>query len=539
MITNKEPYKFFERRLQIMNEHNNAEAIGMGSIGWENCEYMPEAVWCESSGDFSLPEYMPEIGKMLKVEPRIVPSGKYIGSDRAEFSGSVVYSVLYTGEDGVPFYTTLSGDYEYNVPLGEASDAQRIEIYDEPSLESVSVRPSGPRKISVRTRIKSQPHIMYERGNELPTPYDTDDGGYQTLCEECNVTHSGHFESGEFEISDVFSLDASPEAEPVGCEGGVCISELVFSHAGVICRGDVEYRVLYFDIRGGVRKLFCTKKKVRFEREIQCAQLADMTGARAYGRVISADMSSEEGSSDITVNLCVNIRGEYTVQKKSKFLCDIYSCTHELDIVRAPQQYRKNVLCKNFNFSYHAQKKFSEAGMGGCDIHALYGNAEIESVEISDGVAHVNGEISIDCIISDSERDGGEYSCFNIPMPFKCELPVVGTAQKYDISIMPDVSGVRARSDREGISADAELYLSVFISGCDTLTTVKNVEKTGAHPPRPSSVTVYFPDEGESLWSVGKKYSVSIDSLCKMNDISAASPACSDSLAGIGRILIV
>lgn len=106
-----------------------------------------EAVWTESSGDFSLPDYMPQIAKMLKVEARIIPSGKYIGSDRAEFSGSVVYSVLYTGEDGVPSYTNLSSDYEYSVPLGAAADCDEVEIYDEPTIESTTVRPSGPRKL--------------------------------------------------------------------------------------------------------------------------------------------------------------------------------------------------------------------------------------------------------------------------------------------------------------------------------------------------------------------------------------------------------
>ena len=505
----------------------------------ELCEFVPEAVCCESAGDFSLPEYMPEIGKMLKVEPRIVSSGKYIGSDRAEFSGSVVYGVLYTGEDGVPFYTTLSGDYEYNVPLGEAADAERIEIYDEPWLDSVNVRPSGPRRFSVRTRIKAQPHIMYEKKATCAEPYDESDTGYQTLRENCLVMSHGHFESGEFEVMDVLRLDASPEAEPVGCEGVVCVSELVFSHSGLICRGEVEYRVLYFDIRGGVRKLQSTRKKVCFEKEIQCGPLVEMSGARAYGRVISADMSSDGEVSDISVSLCIGLYGEYTSEKNKTFLCDMYSCTHSLDVVKKQQQYRRRVVCKNFNFSYHSQKKFSDAQMSGAEIVAVYGNARIESVDVSDGVAHVNGEISVDCILSDSEGDAPEYTCFSIPMPFRCDLAVACTAPKYDISIMPEVSGIRARADREGVSADAELYLSVFISGVDHATVVSNVEKTEAHPARPAAVFVYYPDEGETLWSVGKKYFVSIDSIKKVNDLTCTSPAAAQSLEGVDRLLIL
>ena len=217
-----------------------------------------ESVWCESSGDFTLPDYMPRIGKMLSCTPRIIPSGRYIGGDRVEFSGSVVYSVLYTGEDGAPFWTTLSGDYEYSVPLGDAADSPRIEVYDEPLIENVSMRASGPRKMSVRTRIRSTPCIMYESAKD-PDDILPDTATLERLTEFIPVSCHRHFESGEFTLCENFKLDASPEAEAVGCDGVVCVTEAAVTAGAVACRGEVEIRVLYFDIEGGRRKLLCTK----------------------------------------------------------------------------------------------------------------------------------------------------------------------------------------------------------------------------------------------------------------------------------------
>ncbi len=519
---------------------NNTQGNELYSQTYGLSDAATDAVWCESAGDFTLPDYMPEIGKMLKVEPRIIPSGKYIGSDRAEFSGSVVYSVLYTGDDGVPFYTTLSGDYEYTVPLGEASDCSEIEIYDEPTLESVSVRPSGPRKLSVRTRIKACPHILYRAKAKMTEPYDSPAENYQKLCQQRPVMSHGHFESGEFELSDVFKLDGSPDAAPVGCEGRVCISELVPSLSTVVCRGEVEYRVLYFDIEGGRRRLFSTGRKLRFEKEISCKYAADVTGIRAYGRIVSTDMEAAEDSSDIALGITLNIYGECSTERQTEFLRDIYSCSHACDVAYTDTEYRRDVLTKNLNFSYHAQKKLPEDIEGSCSISAAYGTARIDEVSVTDGHAHIAGEISVDCILCVLGEDTTDYSLVTVPIPFKCEVPVANTAERYDISIMPEVSGIRTRVEKDSITADAELYLSVFIGGVERMSVVKSVTLTDTELTRPcDTLTVYYPDDGETLWSVGKKYAVSIDSLRDANSLAAPSPASPDSLEGVRSLLII
>ena len=514
------------------DEKDNTE-IEIQPIG-----YMPEAVFCESTGDFSLPEYMPEIGKMLKVEPRILSTGRYIGADRAEFSGSVVYSVLYTGEDGEPFYTTLSGDYEYTVPLGEASDAERVEIYDETSLDSISVRASGPRRISVRARIKAQPHIMYEKKDGSQDAYRVEDESYQVLEESYTERYHRHFESGELELSDVFSPSSSPDIEPIGCDGWAVVSEIVFSNNAVICRGDAEYRVLYFDVSGGERRLHSTKKKLRFEHATEISGVCAGAGARATARVISAEMSRAEGQSDISITIRLNIIGELTTEKKRSYVCDVYSCTHELDVEKKTHRYRSGGVCKNFNFSYHAQKKFPE-GMAVSDVCASYGEAKIESVEMKNGVAHVCGSICVDCILMESVGGSHEYSCLSVPMPFKCELALDGASEEYELSIVPEVSGVRVRMDRDCVSADAELYLCTLISGVESRTIVDKTEVLRARPARPSAITVYYPDKGESLWSVCKKYSVSLASVRSVNEGADIPSAADGTLDGVGRILIV
>ena len=56
----------------------------------------------EESHDFTLPDYLPEIRKMLRVTVSIDEPESYASASDVEFSGGLTYHVLYTGADGAP-----------------------------------------------------------------------------------------------------------------------------------------------------------------------------------------------------------------------------------------------------------------------------------------------------------------------------------------------------------------------------------------------------------------------------------------------------
>lgn len=496
-----------------------------------------DPVWCESTGDFALPDYMPQIARMLSCTPRLVSSGRYIGSDRAEFSGSIVYSVIYTGEDGVPFYTTLTGDYEYSIPLGDAAACARIEVYDEPVIESVSVRASGPRKISARSRIISRPHLVYEEEVKPAPEYDESEG-YQRLCESVRRMEERHFESGEFTIDDVFRLEASPDAEPVGCESVACITEVAMSAGAVRCRGEAECRVIYYDIIGGMRRLTSQKKKLRYEREIPVGYLGDVLGVRARPRVISTEMSIDGESGEMSVEILLDIRGQYTTESDTQIVRDIYNCTGECDVRYKSRSLRRGVLCKNMNLSCHGQKELASE-YEGSDVVTVSSEARVADIKVQDGTAHISGEITVECVLCRTSADEAEYSSVTIPVPFKCEAPVSNMAKRYSGYAYADVTGLRVRCDKDGISADAEVYLSAFIEGEDEIRSVDEVSLCEQNVQKRDEIVVYYPDKNETLWSVAKKYRVPWGELARDNALPSALPDDAASLEGVRSLVIV
>ena len=78
----------------------------------------------ELSSDFSLPDYQPEIKRLLRVRATVAPPDKYIGAGSAEFSGTVDYSIVYAGNDGALYCTTQTGEYSFNTPVEMSADIE-------------------------------------------------------------------------------------------------------------------------------------------------------------------------------------------------------------------------------------------------------------------------------------------------------------------------------------------------------------------------------------------------------------------------------
>ena len=52
------------------------------------------------SEDFSLPDYIPEVRRVVGVQSSSTVDGKYLNGDELEADGSVMYTVIYLGGDG-------------------------------------------------------------------------------------------------------------------------------------------------------------------------------------------------------------------------------------------------------------------------------------------------------------------------------------------------------------------------------------------------------------------------------------------------------
>ena len=107
-------------------------------------------VYTESVADYSLPDYLGDVRKILFTDAALRPSGRFAGGDEVEFSGVVVYNVVYLDADNNLSSVEFTSDYDYSVKCSAENYKDSI---SNTRVSNYAVRLMGPRKMSARASL--------------------------------------------------------------------------------------------------------------------------------------------------------------------------------------------------------------------------------------------------------------------------------------------------------------------------------------------------------------------------------------------------
>ena len=112
--------------------------------------------------DFSLPDYQPEIRRVIGVRAQSSVDGKYLSGEELETDGAVTYTVLYSDPDGGIAQTSQTSSFTCRLPL-KGNAGEHEESYDRYTAadlvlsctpENVTCRVTAPRKFTLSSRVK-------------------------------------------------------------------------------------------------------------------------------------------------------------------------------------------------------------------------------------------------------------------------------------------------------------------------------------------------------------------------------------------------
>ena len=106
------------------------ERLDAKENGYIERDVCGEVITSEAAGEYVLPDYQPEIRKILHVRAAVLPSGKYLGGAKAEFAGTVAHTVLYTDADRTESEWMNGIMTRCSWSLGEDTDIYVIQCQD-------------------------------------------------------------------------------------------------------------------------------------------------------------------------------------------------------------------------------------------------------------------------------------------------------------------------------------------------------------------------------------------------------------------------
>ena len=472
----------------------------------------------ELSSEFTLPDYYPEIRKLLRIETNVSPAGRYIGGGTVEFSGKVDYEMIYVTAEGGLASAPLGCDYAFEVPISRPENATEPfapEMIADCVVDNAVGRVTSPRKVGIKCRLHSK--VRGYCASEY-APQIENGAKCEKLTDEILCADGSRYMSEELTISTQIPCETEL-ITPVYGRCDVHIKDVSPSSGLVSVSGEARLRVLCTE--EGNPKEIC--ESMPFTCEIETDVHGD-GGAQelwtVFPYVTDTDVTVEDGniSAKITLLCCADLHrnSPLTVIK------DLYSTEGAENIQTETMSFNTVLAAGGENV------KFGRALRPG----TLQLTEESRAVDVGgtaelEGCAYENGKLNLTgrCRVNAVLLTGGEYSVTEDSIPFELSVPCANKPVG-DLKLVgrAAVHGIECRIEDGAAAVSGNVYLSYSVLDSRNTATVKAAEIEKAQLGC-GGITVCYPAPGQTMWGVAKKYRVPLSSLASANDLPMSAVA--------------
>ena len=498
---------------------------------------------CESVGEYSLPDYNGDVKKVLLVKTEVYPSGKFVGDDLLEFSGSVGYEVVYIdGENNVTHAEFLT-DYEAAVKIDSDnyvdSDVNTV-------VSSYNMRLVGPRKFSVKCSLDSDVRISEKREHSIDG-----DAFMEYEPEYISTTakvYASVFASGEArDINEqILTLDGAiaDEVEVLLCDVHSVLAIAEKNESSLVLKGDLQIDLLYKNCDNEIR---------RIEKNIPYSAAVSLDGADEFESFeFRVDMVNKKTAivpteDGVSLNVSASVIPRVYAKKNGtlELITDMYLKERGTDNEYLDFGYTEYICTENHRGEVSAKCALSELDIEGVsDIICTDASLHSENCEITDQGVKISGEIRFSAIACQVSESG---DCTYVPIKFSEPYEEYVNVSCQICNNMRASYAVRLENVKMGVD-DNSIVAIGDISAAVSILADRRQRCLGAsyitdeeYNSDDSVITVYYTDKSESLFDIAKKFHTSVGAIAESNRLTEAVFASSSqplTAFGVTKLLI-
>ena len=486
-----------------------------------------KTVLTEVAGDFSLPDYQPEIKRLLRIRPCVLPAVPYAGAGNAEFTGTLDYYVLYMGNDGGLYCAPLHTEYAISVPF-DAGECETALCMADVVPESVVGRVSAPRKLNIRCRLRSGVRIFGTLPAVEQTEGVVDPFSVEKLSGEQVLAQIGYGVGDIVRLGEDILTDARGRNMRLVCaEGQVHVQEAVAGMGVVNCRGEIELKLMMSaEEMGSLPDPVPTYlvRKLPFAGSVEVACARPGSECCVVGNCAELSVAVEETYMHAEVGLV--LEAHVMSNRPVCYTKDIFSTKRTCDCTYNEYDLPIAIRAQGGNFSHSDSVALSEAEISaGGSIVDVCGSADAEQMTWEKGRCMLTGTAHYIVLM----YADGEVSPHEISMPWRYEMECAREPADWRAHVQ--VLSCRARVDGERIGIDAEIACAVELWDTAPVRVLRSASFGEGMERAGGAFTVCYPSAQDSLWSVAKRYATALSAVRRANDLEADVPA--DSHASI------
>lgn len=483
--------------------------------------------------DFSLPDYCPDIERILKC--KIYPSitSKNISGDRLDVDGVAVIKLFYL-DSKKQAIRCCEHTSPYSCSFNIKNTSQDMVAVVKLRVDYLNCRALSPRRLDIHGAFSVCASVYAKGEQEYCCGIDGNDI-QQKKHNEMISTLSGMGQQ-QFSVSEVLDIGqgkASPETI-IRSELSVNIQDCKALSDKLMLKGEVILRILYItDIETGAEDTMSFN--------IPISQVIDVQGiSETSQNDISVDIMGfdvtlkseyDESSTLVTLDahLCATV---FAYDEKSiDLIDDVYSTAYELDT--SFKQTPIIHLISNINMSSTVKDEIKTGDNNITKVIDIWSDSINFITSYENDIMTVKGKINC-CILALDSNNTPFYVERTLDFMFNPDIiKGLGSVTNHsEISLIALNFRITGENSIE-IKADMRFKSSVFETGVKkAVVFVSGNEDNKREKDKTAALTLYYADEGENLWSIARLYCTSVEAIKLENDLT------DDIIQARGMILI-
>ncbi len=495
-----------------MSVELTSKSIGLGETYFDN--FVEQGVDC----DITLPDYCPDIMRILKCTFQNSVSNSKIIGDRATADGNTKIRVVYADEKNKIFC------YEQDYPFSKYAELNAA--YDDAVLccsvktEYVNCRAVSKRRIDVHGVVSIRFRVSGNKQETLIS--DACGDGVQLKRKGIDIDDVVAVAVKNFEVSQVENVGDSNQGigKVLDVYAAPILNESKIIKGKILLKGELAVRAVYCaDSSENETCTLCCN--IPFNEIVEAAQVNDecKVDVKLYVNQMSAEPKTDNDGEYRYMNINADVTAHVTAYAKQqiKVITDAYSTEMDIDAKYRPVEF----LCvsQNFNDTVTCKQSLDVSSLKPQKLYAYMSFNPDYRCRFDGDKMFVTGKIPVSLIVIDG--DG---------VPVLCEREAefeynrtVENAENLICDPQLTVGGCSCSLSGDGRAEfKAEVCVSavVFKNIREKVVTSLEVQE-GATKKKKPALVICFCSGGESVWDIARKYNTTVEEIMEENELKS------------------
>lgn len=475
-----------------------------------------------TNADIIVPDVKPDILRVLEVYAIASIREKYIQKDKMCISGTISYTVLYTGDTENSEVRSI----RYKMPFSEQIELigarENMSYFAQCEVTHIEHRIENSRKINVRSvlsfncgaasrkEVFTVSNICGEQ--EIPVKGTEIKALDMVVCSQNTFSVNDRFKIPETnsDIGEILKMDVK-----------ICKNEQKIMNGKLVVKGSILCDILY-TIDGDIYHM---ENESPYTEVLDADDISPEMHTEISYQLESADFEYIESDSENAVNVSVDV-GVITkafIENRYRIISDTYCPDYKI------------TLTEEINSVYSVDDSFSEVysfcealSVGENDpgivkIYNLTATPIINDVTLENGFIKHEGHMDVKILYS-SDSDNRPVCSLNKQIPFSMRVSTDNASEfsQADSSVMLEHVSYVLKSDKM-IEIRATLNFEGKITHSEKINFINDIsisDETPLPKKNQAGITIYFADKGEALWDIAKRYNTTEAEIASINSIS-------------------